>query len=117
MATRYPRPDRYPAPTLVRPRHHPPPPKSLAPAEVDYWNSILSQYALEGDAALSIFEMACNARAHERMCNDVIAKEGVIVIDPRGNKRAHPLVREAAVARNSFLAAMRALNLDLGPTR
>jgi hypothetical protein len=108
------RPNLNPATNVYRLRKVPPPPAGLAKAEADWWTAILNEHAIEGHAALLLLENMLRQHTHARMCDEQIARDG-LMIEVKGRKRPHPLLREAAVARNSFLSCMRALGLDVGP--
>ena len=104
-----------PAPVVrLRP---PPAPPHLEAEEQAFWDSVTREYTVDGDVALRMLQIACNALAQERRCNAQIAADGVQVPDRRGLPRAHPLLKEANQARASFLQALRALRLDIGDDR
>jgi hypothetical protein len=106
-------PTRVPGPTLVRPRRHPPPPAVLAEEERELWTSINQDYPLAGEAVMAVLLKAMNAHATERMCMEVVRRDGVLT----ANNKPHPLLKPASEARNSFLMCLRALGIDLGPAR
>jgi hypothetical protein len=101
-----------PDPTPVRPGRHPPPPQVLAEEEQELWDAIHREYEIEGNTVMSVLLKACNASATERMAMEAIRRDGVMV-----DGKPHPLLKSAAEARNSFLACLRALGIDLGPAR
>jgi P27 family predicted phage terminase small subunit len=102
--------------SLPRPVRHPPPPKALAKEEQELWSSILQEYRIEGDAVLAVLHKAMNAHETERTCMEILGREGYTIL-VKGQPRAHPLLKAASEARNSFLACLRALGIDLGPQK
>jgi phage terminase small subunit len=104
-----------PSPSNVARLHKPAAPSHLEPEERRFWDAILADYAVDSDAALMHLRVACDALAQARKCQEQINTDGVLIVDRRGNSRAHPLLKEATTARNNYLAAMRALHLDIGP--
>jgi phage terminase small subunit len=111
-------PRRLNAPPPARNVHQlrpPPAPTHLAPPEQRFWESVCQEYGLDGDVALQLLATACDALAMARVCREAVVRDGAMVTNDRGRLQANPLLREAAVARNSFLACMRALGLDIGP--
>ena len=106
------RPVPFPAPTLVRPRPHPPPPSTLAKEEQQLWDAIYAEYQIEGTAAEIVLLKACNASFVERSCVAEIKRNGVMV-----KGKLNPLLKASSEARHSFLACLRALNINLGPER
>ena len=94
-----------------------PPPADLEPPEAELWGSIVGQFVIDTDAALELLGTAMRARARMRRCAEQIGRDGETVKDRWGVPRAHPLLVAERGARDSYLAAMRVLNLDTGGVR
>lgn len=108
-------PDTRPRPVNVVPisaAHRATPPLDLEPPEAELWTAIVRDYALDDDAALELLSVAMQARARMRRCRSTIDMQGECINDRWGVPRAHPLLVGEARARDSFLMAMRQLNLD-----
>ena len=91
-----------------------PPPAHLAASEVILWKSITRDYKFDNDASLELLTVALEARARMRKCREKIDKQGEVVKDKWKQLKPHPLLLHERAARDSFLKAMRLLNLDLG---
>jgi hypothetical protein len=94
-----------------------PPPADLEPPEAELWTAIVRDYALNDDAALELLGTAMQARARMRRCRAAIDRDGEVIRDRWNVPRAHPLLVAERGARDSFLMAMRQLNLDTGGVR
>jgi hypothetical protein len=93
-----------------------PAPDHLEPPEAELWGAITSTYAIDDAAALELLDAALQARGRMRRCRAQIDKDGEAVKDRWGQTRAHPLLIAERGARDSFLKAMRLLNLDTSET-
>jgi hypothetical protein len=92
----------------------PPAPRHLEPAEKLMWRDIISGFRFDDPASLALLRSALEAHMRARRCRVVIDRDGETVLDRFEQTRAHPLLAAERDARAAFLAAMRALNLDLG---
>jgi len=115
----FPRPTLMNPPRPVRHRQPPPPPASVEEPEAAFWRQTVAEYpGLESAPALRLLEAACSALRQERICLAAVERDGVVVEGDRGLKRSNPLLREASIARSSFIAAIKALRLDItGPSQ
>jgi hypothetical protein len=91
-------------------------PDHLEPPEAELWGAITSTYAIDDAAALELLDAALQARGRMRRCRAQIDKDGEALKDRWGQTRAHPLLIAERGARDSFLKAMRLLNLDTSGT-
>jgi hypothetical protein len=91
-----------------------PSPAHLKAPEAALWKSIMSGHVFDNDASLELLAVAMEARGRMRKCRERIDKEGESIRDRWGQLKAHPLLLHERAARDSFLKAMRLLNLDLG---
>jgi hypothetical protein len=96
-----------------RPKGKPAPPH-LEAEERDLWTDITREYRFDDPASLALLRSALEAHMRVRRCRVQIDTQGETVTDRFGQVRSHPLLAAERDARAAFLAAMRALNLDLG---
>lgn len=99
---------------LAANRRPPPAPRHLEAVEKRLWREVTTDFAFEDSASLALLRSALEAHQRARRCRLAIDKEGMTTRDRFGQLRAHPLIGAERDARAAFLAAMRALNLDLG---
>jgi len=93
--------------------HKLPAPKHLEEPEAELWEAITENYSIDESAGLELLDTALQARCRMRKCREAINRDGEAVKDRWGQIRAHPLLVAERGARDSFLKAMRALNLDI----
>lgn len=93
--------------TLAAPRH-------LETVERRMWRDIVTEFEFSDPASLALLRSALEAHQRARRCRLVIDRDGETVRDRFQQIRAHPLLAAERDARAAFLAAVRALNLDLG---
>ena len=98
---------------IVAPPAPKPAPKHLQSSERKLWDSITANYVIDDDAALELLMTALEARARMRRCREQIDKDGEVVRDKWNQLKAHPLLVAERGARDSYLASLRLLNLDL----
>jgi hypothetical protein len=91
-------------------------PRHLEAPERRLWREITGEFAFDDPASLALLCSALDAHQRARRCRLVIDNEGETVRDRFQQLRAHPLLAAERDARAAFLAAMRALNLDIGGT-
>ncbi len=89
-------------------------PKHLEPPERELWRGLLATFRLEDVASLSLLTTALEAHQRARRCREQVDRDGEAVRDRFGQVKPHPLLTAERDARAAYLAAMRALNLDLG---
>jgi hypothetical protein len=90
-----------------------PAPKHFQAPERKLWDAITANYVLDDDAALEVLATALEARSRMRRCRETIDRDGETIRDRWGQVRAHPLLVAERGARDSYLASLRLLNLDL----
>ena len=76
---------------------------------------ILEEYSIDDAAGLRILETACEAFDRMRAAQKAIQQDGMTVADRWNQIKAHPLCSVERDARAQFLAALKALNLDIEP--
>ena len=78
---------------------------------------IVEEYDIDDAAGLRILETACEAFDRMRQAQKVIQADGMTVKDRWNQIKAHPLCSVERDARAQFLAALKALNLDVEPVK
>lgn len=78
---------------------------------------ILEEYSIDDAAGTHILNTACEAFDRMRVAQKAIEVDGITTMDRWGQIKAHPLCSVERDARAQFLAALKALNLDLEPLR
>lgn len=91
------------------------PPEHLSDESRTLWMQIVSDYALDDAAGLTLLREGLDALDGIRACQAQIKADGLMVAGSRRQKRPHPLLKAEAEYRRQMLACFRALNLDLAP--
>ena len=93
------------------------PPAHLRAAGCDLWRSTLNDWDLEG-ADLVVLATACECLDRLEQIRAALDKDGIVLEDPSGRKRSHPLLAAEAQAHGVLLRAWNQLNLtDEEPPR
>jgi len=79
------------------------------------WRDVQKDFAVSDAAGLQLLMRMCEALDGLRACQTAIREEGMTTKGSRSQIRPHPLLRVEAEYNRAFLAAARALNLDLSP--
>ena len=90
-------------------------PKGLSNDAKRWWQRLTNEYEITDDAGLLLLETAMQAFDRLRECQAAIARDGQMVLDRFGQRKAHPLLPAERDARAQMLAALKALNLDVEP--
>jgi len=77
--------------------------------------AIVKEYGIDDKTGLGILGTGMEAYDLLHRCQEVVDREGLTVDGARGQKQAHPLLAVIRDSRAQFLAALKALNLDLEP--
>ena len=93
------------------------PPDHLRPAGADFFQSIAQEYTITDAAGLALLSRAAECVDRMAAAQAAIAEHGELVPDRYGGVKLNPACALEKDARNGFLAAVRALNLDLEPLR
>jgi P27 family predicted phage terminase small subunit len=88
-------------------------PKHLGRAEKKLYEQLMRTFRFDDAASVEILLQGLEARQRAREAREQIAKDGLVTHDERGVIRPHPLLRVERSAQQAFLAAMRALRLDV----
>lgn len=79
--------------------------------------AIARDYSIADDAGRDLLEARAEAWDLWHRAQEQVDREGLTVPGDRGGTKAHPLLAVIRDARAQFLAATKALNLDLEPLR
>jgi P27 family predicted phage terminase small subunit len=91
------------------------PPKRLSAEARKSWQKVVDEYQIVDDTGLIILTTAFEAFDRMRSAQEQIKLEGMTSTDRFGQVKAHPLLTVERDARAQFLAALKALNLDVEP--
>jgi P27 family predicted phage terminase small subunit len=89
-------------------------PAHLEPATRAWWASVIGDYQLE-DHHLRLLQLACEAWDRSQQAREILAVDGVVFRDDRGNVRAHPAITIEKDARIAFARLVREMDLDTEP--
>jgi P27 family predicted phage terminase small subunit len=92
------------------------PPKHLSEDAHAFFSQVIAEFDITDAAGLALLLTACEALDRMSAARRVIEADGEITEDRYGQKKVHPACQLERDSRNGFLAAMRALQLDIGPT-
>jgi P27 family predicted phage terminase small subunit len=92
----------------------PKPPKKLSREAKGWWTKIVGTWELD-DPALMLLESALEAFDRMREAQGMLAKDGAVIEDRFGQKKAHPATLIERDSKETLLRTMRALNLDIEP--
>jgi P27 family predicted phage terminase small subunit len=90
-------------------------PKSLQPQERELWDRITKSFEVSDPASETLLLQALQARGRARQAHERLERDGLTVIDKRGDVKAHPAIQIERFSQQAFCAAMRLLRLDLNP--
>lgn len=93
------------------------PPDHLRPAGAAFYQSVATEYSIADAAGLALLSRAAECVDRMAAAHAAIAEHGELVPDRYGGVKLNPACALEKDARNGFLAAVRALNLDLEPLR
>ena len=90
-------------------------PKHLNAEGGAFWAKVRTEYAINDAAGLALLTAAAVALDRMVAARKVIQDEGEIVKDRYKQSKVHPACTLEKDSRAGFLAAMRALQLEIGP--
>lgn len=90
-------------------------PEHFSQEAKDIWHGLIQEFGIRDVAGLKILKVACECYMRAQGCREIIEKDGPVVLDRFHKKKPHPLLAPERDAKNGFLAALKALNLDLEP--
>lgn len=92
-------------------------PKGLSAPALAFWRGVQADYNIADSAGLALLEVAARAWDRFEGARKVLDAEGPVIKDRWGQSKPHPAANVERDARAGFLAALRALNLDLEPLK
>lgn len=92
-------------------------PQHLGDSGANLYQEIMAEYAIDDSAGLALLTTAAECLDRIRAAQDAIAEHGEVVTDRYGQCKVNPACALEKDSRNGFLAALRALNLDIEPLR
>jgi len=95
----------------------PRPPEHLKAEGARFWADVAEEYGIDDAAGLAYLTTAGECLDRIRAAQASIASHGEIVHDRYGCPKVNPACSLEKDARNGFLAALKALNLDIEPLK
>lgn len=92
------------------------PPKGLSREARRIWKEVIEGWELD-TRSLTLLRVACESFDDMESARKEINQEGLIIKAPSGQKRKNPAVEALKAARDNFLRAWQALNLDVEPPK
>lgn len=92
-----------------------PPPKGLSTEAKTTWQRVMKDYDISDEGGLLLLQTGLEAFDRMRQCQEIIKRDGPMVLDRFGQRKSHPLLPAERDARSQMLAALRALHLDVEP--
>jgi P27 family predicted phage terminase small subunit len=90
-------------------------PKNLSSEAKSLWRKLTAEYGIDDEGGFQILRVGLEAFERMRACQAQIELAGMTTLDRFGQLRANPLLTTERDCRAQFLAALKALNLDLEP--
>ena len=90
-------------------------PKGLGKAGKGLWRQIQREYNITDAGGCAHLLQASRAEDDIARWREIVDKDGPVVFDRFGQKKAHPLVTQIAIAESVRRAALHALNLNVEP--
>ena len=103
------RPQLSPLPRAIRRQ----PPEHLGEAECAIWKHALNEYDLTTEMAIDVLRTALEAHMRAREAREAIQRDGMTVAGRDDQLKPHPLLAVERDARAQWLAAIKALGLEL----
>jgi phage terminase small subunit len=95
----------------------PTPPAHLSAEAQGLWTALQEAYDLADDLGKLLLRTALEAFDRAQGARSAIERDGPTVSDARGAMRAHPLIAVERDARAAMVSALKALRIDVIPTR
>jgi P27 family predicted phage terminase small subunit len=75
----------------------------------------MKDYDISDEGGLLLLQTGLEAFDRMRQCQEIIKRDGPMVLDKWGQRKSHPLLPAERDARSQMLAALKALHLDVEP--
>jgi P27 family predicted phage terminase small subunit len=92
-----------------------PAPKTLSTEARTTWQRLMKDYDISDEGGLLLLQTGLEAFDRMRQCQEIIKRDGPMVLDKWGQRKSHPLLPAERDARSQMLAALKALHLDVEP--
>lgn len=86
-------------------------PKHLKADARRMWQKLRTDYVLDDGAGLALLQAACESYQRAQEARAAIDKDGAVLADRFGQRKAHPGCAIERDARGQMIAALRALRL------
>ena len=90
-------------------------PKTFNSEAKGIWRKLLAEYDIADEGGYQVLQVGLEAFSRMRECQKQIGLDGITTTDRFGQVKAHPLLACERDARAQYLAALKALNLDMEP--
>jgi P27 family predicted phage terminase small subunit len=91
------------------------PPPALSPEARQWWKKLTNEYEMDDQAGLLLLRTAMEAFDDMRKAQAILDRDGLVIEDRFGQKRAHPLSATLRDSRTAMMRALKSLNLDIVP--
>lgn len=88
-------------------------PAGLSKAAKTLWSRLITEYGIRDAAGLAVLEQAARAFDRAEEARRMLDRDGCVVKDRWGQKKAHPAATVERDARAAFLAAIRQLGVEI----
>jgi len=92
-------------------------PRHLTAEARRWWRALMGEFSIEDQAGRLLLQTACESFDRMRAAQSEIKRDGMTIQDRFGQQKPHPQLTTERDSRAAMLAALRALNLDVEPTR
>jgi phage terminase small subunit len=93
------------------------PPDHLMPESSAWFRSIVKSYGVADEYGLLALRGAMEAFDRGNAARLILEKEGMVTVSKYGDHRSHPCIGIVKDAEKNMLAFLRAMSLDVEPTR
>jgi len=76
------------------------------------WHAVVTEYEMDAPG-LTLLKEACLALDRLRQAQEVLARDGIVIVDRWGQPRQHPATLVERDARNQVLKFIKELHLDI----
>ena len=90
-------------------------PKTLNSEAKAIWRKLVAEYGIADEGGYQVLQVGLEAFSRMRECQKQIASDGITTVDRFGQVKSHPLLTVERDSRAQYLAALKALNLDVEP--
>jgi P27 family predicted phage terminase small subunit len=92
-------------------------PPHLSKESASWFKKIATEFGIRDQGGVLILQTVCEAFDRMRACQTAIEEQGATTLDRWGQVKIHPLCATERDARAQVLAGLKALNLDIMPSK